>query len=101
AFNGRSIPAVWDACISGVPPRALPKMMSPVGRSLRPASAAPAAWSMRAKTVIRFARTSASSRSIVSLGPTLLGIVVSFNGDSFIDLALDEGQQDCADLVGL
>src|SRR4029077_16634274 len=43
AFNGRSIPAVWDACINGVPPRALPKMMRLVGRKSSPASAAPPA----------------------------------------------------------
>src|SRR6267142_6461497 len=36
AFNGRSIPAVCDACISGVPPRALPKTMSSVGANVSP-----------------------------------------------------------------
>src|SRR5882724_12579186 len=43
AFNGRSIPTVCTDCIKGVPPRALPKMMTSVGRSSRPASDAPAA----------------------------------------------------------
>src|SRR5436305_9744239 len=43
AFNGRSIPTVCADCIKGVPPRALPKMMSSVGRNSRPAAAAPAA----------------------------------------------------------
>src|SRR6516165_4459212 len=28
AFNGRSIPIVWVACMSGVPPLALPKIRS-------------------------------------------------------------------------
>src|SRR2546430_1184788 len=43
AFNGRSIPTVCTVCINGVPPRALPKMMSSVGLNSRPASPAPAA----------------------------------------------------------
>src|SRR6266404_679703 len=40
AFNGRSIPTVCTDCINGVPPRALPKIMSSVGRNARPASRA-------------------------------------------------------------
>ena len=76
AFNGRSIPAVWDACMSGVPPRALPKMMRFVGPSVSPASAAPAEWSICAKIVRPFERISARSRSIVSFGSKLLGMVV-------------------------
>src|SRR6266436_4818683 len=43
AFNGRSIPTVCTDCISGVPPRALPKTMSSVGANVSPTSAAPAA----------------------------------------------------------
>src|SRR5438132_12768391 len=37
AFNGKSIPSVCTDCINGVPPRALPKMMSSVGRNSTPA----------------------------------------------------------------
>ena len=51
-FNGRSIPTVWTDCMSGVPPRALPKIISSVGRNFSPTSAAPAAWSIRANTFI-------------------------------------------------
>src|SRR5882762_4957115 len=43
AFKGRSIPTVCRDCSKGVPPRALPKMMSSVGRNSRPASSAPMA----------------------------------------------------------
>src|SRR6202011_4141383 len=43
AFNGRSIPIVCIDCINGVPPFALPKIRSSVGRSDSPTAAAPAA----------------------------------------------------------
>jgi len=43
AFNGRSMPIAWLACMSGVPALALPKIRSSVGRSGKPTSAAPAA----------------------------------------------------------
>jgi len=76
-FKGRSIPTVWSACIKGVPPRAFPKMTSAVGANVSPAFAAPAAWSMRANSSIPLLRIPASSRSIVWLGPKLLGTVVS------------------------
>src|SRR5262245_210416 len=77
AFNGRSMPIVCIACMSGVPPLALPKIRSWVGRSDIPTSAAPAAWSMRAETVIPFGLTAASSLFIVSFGPWLLAIVIN------------------------
>ena len=41
--SGRSIPIVWFDCMSGVPPLALPKIRSVVGRNTSPTSAAPAA----------------------------------------------------------
>src|SRR5258707_12656124 len=43
ALSGRSIPIVWTDCINGVPPLALPKIRSSVGRSASPTWAAPAA----------------------------------------------------------
>ena len=100
AFNGRSIPVVGTDCMRGVPPRTLPKMISSVGRNVRPTSAAPAAWSIRAKIVNPRLRISASNRSIVSLGSKLLSILVnpsmSLNASTAMgscDLALDEREQ--------
>jgi len=100
AFNGRSIPVVWTDCMRGVPPRAFPKMISSVGRNVRPTSAAPTAWSIRAKIVNPRLRISASNRSIVSLGSKLLSILVnpsmSLNASTAMgscDLALDEREQ--------
>ena len=68
---------LWAACISGVPALALPKIKSSVGRSESPAPTAPAAWSIRANTVMPRAFTAASSRSMVSFGPWLLRSVVN------------------------
>jgi hypothetical protein len=100
AFSGRSIPTVCADCMRGVPPRAFPKMISSVGRNVRPTSAAPAAWSIRAKIVNPRLRISASNRSIVSLGSKLLSILVnpsmSLNASTAMgscDLALDEREQ--------
>src|SRR5271165_6008172 len=70
------MPTAWSSCMSGVPAFAAPKMSSSVGRSGNPTAAAPPAWSIRANTVMPLARMSASSRSIVSFGPNLLGTVV-------------------------
>ena len=44
----------------------IPKISSSVGRSDIPTDAAPAAWSMRAKTVTALARSAASRRSVVT-----------------------------------
>ena len=43
ALSGRSMPADCRSCISAVPPSGLPKITTSVGRSDRPALAAPAA----------------------------------------------------------
>jgi hypothetical protein len=50
-FSGRSMPIVWAACISGVPPLALPNFCRSVGRNGNPTAAAPVAWSIPANTV--------------------------------------------------
>jgi len=43
AFNGKSMPTAWSDCMSWVPPLALPKIKSSVGRKGKPTWAAPAA----------------------------------------------------------
>src|ERR1700747_1559217 len=63
--------------ISGVPPSRLPKIKGSVGRRVIPTSAAPAAWSIWAKTVMPFALTPVSSRCMVSFGVYWLWIVIS------------------------
>jgi hypothetical protein len=63
--------------MSGVPPRALPKISSSVGRKDSPTAAAAAAWSICANALKPRALTSASNRFMVSSGPYLLRIVVN------------------------
>src|SRR6266542_3999754 len=53
--------------MNGVPPWGLPKMRTSVGRSILPIFAAPAAWSMRAKTFSPRCLALSSNRFMVSL----------------------------------